>query len=192
MEEFEDHLESCYNKLDQIIETLNLVHLKNMQKLSDSYTKSIEKLSNYKYIISDIIMSNKKQTHKIIYPRLEDLKYSGKNMIDYEKKLLEFNSPKFSEISDNLYDFPDFLVFELWKPAEICSCEHQEQDLLLTQCGKAHCRLCIEDSINSLNFTCSCGLYLSPKSVFQVVNQFDNCKDILKKLLEMIKKSNPN
>ena len=192
MSKFEDHLEICYDKIDKIIESLSSVHSANMQKLSDSYSKSIEKLSKYKYRISDIIMSSKRQAHNKIYPRLEDLKYAGKNMLELEKKLFDFNAPQFSEISENLYDFPDFLVFDLWKKAKIHECDHAKNDLFLTSCGKAHCKVCLEESINKLAFTCPCGVTISPKSVFQVSGERDDLSTILKQVLEQFKSSKSN
>jgi ribosomal protein S17E len=181
LKSFEDHLSKCFDNIDRICEKLNEVHSKNMKKLQNSYLTSMEKLHNYKFILTDIIMSIKR-TSEDFYPKLEEIRFSGKNLLEYEKKFFNFETSEFLELEEDIYEISDFKVFDAWKPIKVDQCDHSQRRILVTHCRKGHCTECISTNIDRDSYFCPCGTKLSPKDVYIIKDGEPDMKEVQQKL----------
>ena len=157
------------DKIQRIIENLDNTFNKNSEFLTNNYLSAREKLENYRDAVSNIIFNFDKPSPLKFYSKIEEIKDMDTTEIELEKRKWDFADPKFMEIVDNPYRVEDVKVFKSWQPSDVERCIHDMREVVVTYCGKAHCKTCLKSGIQALNKRCSCNVELSPKNVHEVM-----------------------
>lgn len=168
-ESFSDSLQGVIDRVQKIIDNLDNTFYKNTEFLKNSYLTAREKLETYRDDVENIILGFRKPSPHKFYPKIEEIKDMDNTEIDAEIQKWDFLEPKFKEIVDNPYKVEDIKVFKTWQPSEVEKCAHDVREVVVTFCGKAHCKVCLKLEIEKKNRRCTCNKELSPKNIHEIM-----------------------